>query len=334
MEISVDTKRIAHAPTAGLLALALAVLGGLWLSGVPLFLQEVRTLTGANGSSAAYRLATCGNTLLAVSAVMYVANLLLSLEQVGRWASRFAAAGAFVLALNAGSHMLGLERLSVADRLSFLDLYDGLSAVVPILVACYLLAEHAGRNRNAGAVVMPLIVGLIGVEMWLLAQDAGSRDALAHGFRQYWGHAYLVAHLVGYGAFVIAAGVGLLFLLRRHLESGGRRLPSALRRLPDGWKAQNWMLSGVAAGVPVFVLALFLVAGWSFGAGAPGAYVQAKAAWIVSLLAFYGAFLYALYSRSMSGQRMAWWTVAGLGLSLALFLGAHLLALAPGSYAA
>ncbi|HSD61807.1 MAG TPA: hypothetical protein VLC55_13225, partial [Burkholderiales bacterium] len=79
----------------------------------------------------------------------------------------------------------------------------------------------------------------------------------------------------------------------------------------------------------------FFVAGWSLGAGAITPYAKAKAIWIASVLAFYGAFLYALYSRRMSGQRMAWWTLAGLGFSLALFLGTHLLGLAaPGGAAA
>lgn len=314
-------------PAAGLIALALLALGGLWLSGMPLFLEDVRLFIGSGKHSDSYRLATCGNTLLALSAIMYVGNLLLSLEQVGRWATRIAGAGALVLAVNAGSHLLGLGRLSAGAELSPHELYDAFSAIVPMLVACYLLVEHANHNRHSGAFVMPLIVCLIGVEMWLLAQGAGSRDAILLGFREYWGHAYLVAHLVGFGAFVIAAGVGLLFLLRRHLESGGRRLSPALQRLPNGWKAQNWMLSAVAAGVLVFGLALFFVAGWGLGAGALTPYAKAKAIWVASVLAFYGAFLYALYSRNMSGQRMAWWTVAGLALSLALFLGVHQLGL-------
>ena len=313
----------------GPVALAVVVLAALWLWGLPLFLAEVRLLTASAPGSGHYRLATCGNTLLAASAALYVGNLLLSLELVGRWASRFAAAGALLLAVDAGSHLLGLGRLRVGQELSFLDLYDAFAMVVPMVVASYLLVEHAGHNRGSGAFVMPLVLCLVGVEMWLLAQGAGSRDALLEGFREYWGHAYLVAHVLGYGAFAAAAAVGLLHLLRSHLASRGRRLPPALRRLPDGWRAQNWMLSAVAAGVVVFALALFFAAGWGFTAGAPGPYAAARMAWVVSVLAFYGIFLGALYSRAMSARRMAWWTIAGLAVSLALFRGVHLLGTAP-----
>lgn len=311
------------------IVLALIALAVLWFLGMPFFLQEIRVLTGSGVAAGNFRFTTLGNTLLAASTVLYLGTAVLSLERVGRWATRLAGAGALVLALDAGSHMLGISRLIIGNGISTRDAYDAISMLVPMAVFLYLLAEHATRSRSAGMFVMPLVMCLIGAEIWLLSQGTGSRSVVADGFRAYWGHAYLVAHVIGFGAFVLACGAGLLYLVRHYLESRGVSLPPGLlRRLPDVWKAQSWMLSAIGAGVPVFVLALFLAVGWGLGgADLWSGYALMKSLWIIAVVTFYGGLLVALYTRSMTGLRMAWWTVTGLALSLALFLGAQIMTL-------
>lgn len=321
--------RLAPSPSSpSAIILALLALSVLFLLGVPFFLQEIRVLTGTGLQSGSFRFTTLGNTLLATSTVLYLGTAVLSLERVGRWATRLAGVGALVLALDAGSHLLGIGRFIVGNGISLRDTYDAISVLVPMVVFLYLLAEHATRSRAGGVFVMPLVMCLIGVEMWLLAQGAGNRNFVSDGFRAYWGHAYLVAHVIGFGAFVMACGAGVLYLLRHYFESRGGGLPAFVaRRLPDVWKAQSWMLSAIGAGVPVFVLALFLAVGWGLGANLWSGYALMKSLWIIAVVTFYGGLLVALYTRSMTGLRMAWWTVAGLGLSLALFLGTQIMTL-------
>lgn len=323
--VNIRLKSPPSSPSVILLALlALAVL---WFLGMPFFLQEIRVLTGSGLHTGNFRFTTLGNTLLATSTVLYLGTAVLSLERVGRWATRLAGAGALVLALDAVSHLLGIGRFTVGDGVSMRDAYDAISVLVPMLVFLYLLAEHATRTRAGGVFVMPLMMCMIGAEIWLLAQGSGNRNFVADGFRAYWGHAYLVAHVIGFGAFVLASCAGLLYLLRHYVDSRGDLPPLLAQRLPDVWKAQSWMLSAIGAGVPVFVLALFLAVGWGLGAGPWSGYALMKSLWIIAVLTFYGGMLVVLYTRSMTGLRMAWWTVAGLGLSLALFLGTQILTL-------
>ncbi|HEX9181465.1 MAG TPA: hypothetical protein VF859_13785 [Burkholderiales bacterium] len=321
--------RLAPPPSSpSAIVLALLALAVLWMLGMPFFLQEIKVLTGSGLATGSFRFTTLGNTLLAASAVLYLGTAVLSLERVGRWATRLAGAGALVLTLDAGSHLLGIGRFIVGNGFTLRDAYDALSVLVPMTVFLYLLAEHATRNRSGGLFVMPLVVCLIGVEMWLLAQGSGNQNLVSDGFRAYWGHAYLVAHIIGFGAFVLACCAGVLYLLRHYFESRGGGVPAFLAtRLPDVWKAQSWMLSAIGAGVPVFVLALFLAVGWGLGAELWSGYALMKSLWIIAVVTFYGGLLVALYTRSMTGLRMAWWTVAGLGLSLALFLGTQVITL-------
>ena len=318
------TTNNAHQPASWkLVTLAGLGVGVLFLAGVPYFLKEVRWLAGnlhANG----YRLATGGNTLLALSAALYVAHVLLGLEVAGRWASRLAGAGALILGLDLGSHLLGLGRFAQMPQHAPIDTYDLISVMVPMIVIWYLIVERVIESRSAGAIVMPIVLSLVGAEMWFLAQHAGSRDALLGGYRMYWGQAYLVAHVVGYGAFVVAAAVGVLHLLRYHLDPLGIRHPRASRFLPDSWRAQTLIVSAVGIGVPVFVVALFFAAGWFLGSSGWGDYAWVKNLWVILVLGFYAGFLYAMYSSTMTGPRMAWWAVSGLALTLAAFLGSHL----------
>lgn len=318
---------IPQATAPSVIALALLALAVLWLSGMPFFLQEIRVLTRSGLQGGNFRFATIGNTFIAASTVLYLAAAVLSLERVGRWATRLAGTGALVLVLDVSAHMLGISRTSMGTEISMRDAYDLISILVPMVVLLYLLGEHATRSRGAGVFVMPLVMCMIGAEMWLLAEGSGNRNFLAGGFRDYWGHAYLVAHVIGYGAFVLACGAALLYLVRQQFEARGGVPPALARCLPDPWKAQSWMLAAIGAGVPLFLLALFLAVGWGLGADVWSGYAIMKILWVAAVLAFYGGLLLVLYSRNLSGVRMAWWTVAGLGLSLALFLGAQVLTL-------
>jgi len=316
-----------------LVALSALGVGALFLAGIPFFIEEMRLLAGGfelNG----YRLATAGNSFLALSAALYGAHLMLGLREAGKWATRMAGLGALILAMDLGSHFLGLSRISQAPDHSPIDAYDVISLVVPMVVAWYLIVEKVTESRAAGAFVMPIVLSLVGAEMWFLAEHAGSRDILLTGYRNYWGQAYLVAHIVGYGAFVLAAAVGVLYLLRYHLDPLGIRHPRTTRFLPDTWRAQTLIVSLVGIGVPVFVIALFFAAGWFLGSAGWNDYAWVKNLWVVLVLGFYASFLYVMYSRSLSGHHMAWWAVSGLGLTLAAFLGGHLLTLAlPGAHA-
>jgi len=298
----------------------------LFLAGVPFFLQEVQLMSGGVHQNG-YRLATAGNSLLALSAALYVAHLMMGLGVAGKWASRLAAAGALVLALDLGSHLLGLGRFSQMSEHSPIDAYDVVSVLVPMLVAWYLIVEKITDSRAAGAFVMPIVLSLVGAEMWFLAEHAGSRDLVLSGYRNYWGQAYLVAHVVGYTAFVLAAAVGVLYLLRYHVDPLGIRHPRASRFLPDTWRAQTLIVSMVGIGVPVFVIAMFFAAGWFLGSAGWSDYAWIKNLWVVLVLGFYACFLYVMYSRSLAGHHMAWWAVSGLAFTLAAFIGSHLLSL-------
>jgi hypothetical protein len=312
--------------STSVLVLALLALVVLWVSGMPFFLQEIRVLTGSGLRYGNFRFATLGNTLIAASTVLYLGTAVLSLARVGQWATRLAWAGTVVLLIDAGSHMLGTGRVSIRMEISARDAYDVIAMLVPIVMLLYLLVEHASRSRAGGVFVMPLVMCLIGAEIWLLAEGSGTRFT-GNGLRDYWGYAYLIAHVIGYSAFVIACAAGLLYLLRHHLESRGGAPSRLAQRLPDSWKVQSWMLAAIGTGVPVFLLALFLAVGWGLGADAWGRYALMKGVWVAAVGAFYASLLGVLYSRSMSGLRMAWWAVAGLGFSLALFLGTQILTL-------
>jgi ABC-type uncharacterized transport system permease subunit len=305
-----------------LAALALAVL---WVCGMPFYFLEVNVLTGAKLGPAVYRIATWGNTLIAASTVLYMANLYFSLETVGKWATRLAAAGASVLVVDIGVHMLGLSRVSTSSEYAYMDIYDVISVLVPMAVIWSLVVEHVNRNRTAGAFVMPVVLCFVGMEMWLLAQQAGNRALLTGGFRDYWGYAYVLVHIIGYGAFIVAGGTGLLYLLRYQLDV--HKHPRAARFLPDSWRAQHLMISGICIGVPMFTLALFLAVGWGLGAEMWKTYAWFKSLWIMGVLGFYAVLLYVLFTRSMPGHRMAWWAVVGLGVTLAAFLGTQVLTL-------
>jgi hypothetical protein len=119
-----------------LILLAVLALAALWLSGMPFFFEEVRLLSGSGRSSGAYRLATWGNTLIAASAALYMANRYLSVDAVGRWATRLAGAGAAVLVADIGAAPLGLApELPVVYHAPVLQYHEAISVMAPMAVS-------------------------------------------------------------------------------------------------------------------------------------------------------------------------------------------------------
>jgi cytochrome c-type biogenesis protein CcsB len=130
------------------------------------------------------------------------------------------------------------------------------------------------------------------------------------------------ANFVGYGAFALAAMIGVAYLiveslLRRNPESElAKRLP--LEQLDDV------MYKSIALGFAFFTVATVLGAMWA--AEAWGGYWSwdPKETWALIVWLNYAAWLHMRLTKGWRGRPMAWWAVAGLVVTLFAFLGVNM----------
>lgn len=300
----------------------------LWCAGMPFYFQDLGLLLATEaGAPSSYRLVTAANTLLAASTALYVANLWFGSDSAGRLASWLAGLGAAglladiatraVLPELAGRSVMGLERGG----------FELSALLVAIAVGTWLVVEQVLRARDAGAFVMPLIMCGVAGQIWLINGAGRSGLGAFSGLSGYWGQAFLVAQVIGYGAFLLAALLGILYLARAGAQPGERWA----KLLPDAWRLYGLMASTLAVGLPVFAVAALMLGGWSLDSGSGiGA---ARSGWTLLVLALYGALGWLLLRGAMQGRRLAWWSVVGFGVTLAGYIAVHLVPQAPPGFA-
>jgi hypothetical protein len=306
--------------------LGVFALATLWVVGMPFYFRDAALLLRDPLQAAGtYRLATVANTLLGASTALYLASLWLPGQAIRRAATWFAGLGAaaivadiLIRAMATGIHGHAfISAVSVSYELAAL--------MVALVVATLLVGERALRSAAVGAFVMPLAMAGVATEIWLLNHgSSGSGFGAFGGLRAYWGLAYLLAQFIGYGAFLATAVIGILYLARCAAEETGilERLPRHL--LPGLWRLYSMMTNAIALGLPVFLLAVLMLAGWILDRGDLDWASVSWGGWTLGVAVLYACLAYFLFGGALSGRRLATWAVMGFGASLLAFVLFHI----------
>lgn len=272
-----------------------------------------------------YQLVSYANLLLIASTILYVSHLRFTSERVGRWASGFATAGAICLTLGMLVRWVEAYYLHRAGRVSIAGLYEVMSLFSAITVVIYLVMEKVYRTRSAGAFVMPIVVSAVLFEIWLLSNDQAAPDYQVPLFKSYWIHAHVLANFIGYGAFAVAAFMGMAYLLRHRAERQGASKGFAVRSLPDLRSIDRLMHQAILLGFPLFTFATIL--------GIVSAYQvwgrywawDPKETWALMVWLTYATYFYLRYVNHWRGVSVAWWVISGFVVTVFCFFGVDLL---------
>lgn len=272
-----------------------------------------------------YQLVSYANLLLIGSTILYVSHLRFTSERVGRWASGFATGGAICLTLGMLVRWVEAYYVHRAGQAQIAGLYEVMSLFSAITVVIYLVMEKVYRTRSAGAFVMPIVVSAVLFEIWLVSNDQAAPDYQVPLFKSYWIHAHVLANFIGYGAFAVAALMGMVYLLRHRAERHGYTEGFAIRSLPDLWSIDRLMHQAILLGFPLFTFATIL--------GAVSAYQvwgrfwawDPKETWALVVWLIYAIYFYLRYVNHWHGVRVAWWVIVGFAVTVFCFFGVNLL---------
>ncbi|MCX9155018.1 c-type cytochrome biogenesis protein CcsB [Niveibacterium sp. 24ML] len=197
------------------------------------------------------------------------------------------------------------------------NLYEVFVLFVILTGLLYLYYERHYTTRKLGAFVMLIVSAAVGFLLWYsFTRDAHEIQPLIPALQSYWMKIHVPANFIGYGAFAIAAMVGLAYLFA---ERGvlASRLPS-LELLDDV------MYRAIAIGFAFFTVATILGALWA--AEAWGTYWQwdPKETWALIVWLNYAAWLHMRLTKGLRGAVLAWWAVVGLLVTTFAFLGVNM----------
>jgi ABC-type transport system involved in cytochrome c biogenesis permease subunit len=242
--------------------------------------------------------------LLWLALIVYIVHLV----RGGRWAG-WAATGSAVIAW--GALTVGLvQRSLIAGHWPLTTRYEFALCFVWAIVTIYLLLEASWRERRAGSFV--LAVALL-VATYAVTRPAADRATalLLPVLRSVWLQIHVLTAMVGYAAFAVAAGFGVMRLMQR-----GERLR---------WPAMEWveraMERAVALGFPWLTLAILTGAIWAQRAWGRYWGWDPKEAWALITWLWYLLILHVRPLRRWRGRRLAALVVIGLGVVLFTFVG-------------
>ncbi len=204
------------------------------------------------------------------------------------------------------------------------NLYEVFILFAVITALIYLFYERRYQTRSLGGFVLLVISAAVVFQLWYtFERNAHEIQPLVPALQSYWMKIHVPANFVGYGAFAMAAMIGVAHLLkswRQEVDSKGV-LATAL---PSLSVMDDLMYKAIALGFAFFTVATILGALWA--AEAWGGYWSwdPKETWALIVWLNYAAWLHMRMTKGWSGRPMAWWAVIGLFVTLFAFLGVNM----------
>jgi len=244
-----------------------------------------------------------------LAVVVYVIHLFLR----DRWVGLLATGTTVIswILLTAGLVWRGLA----AGHWPLTNRYEFALCFVWAVISVYLLLETSWRERRAGTFV--LVVALL-LATYAVIRPAAERTIapLLPALRSVWLQVHVLTAMVGYAAFAVAAGLGMMRLFLPSFpsmggdERGGQRWPAAE-------EIERAMERAVALGFPWLTLGILTGAIWAQKAWG----WDPKETWALVTWLWYLLILHVRPLRRWRGRWLAVLVVAGFGVVLFTFVG-------------
>ncbi|UTH76748.1 c-type cytochrome biogenesis protein CcsB [Chromobacterium sp. IIBBL 290-4] len=197
------------------------------------------------------------------------------------------------------------------------NLYEVMVLFCLITSLMYLYYEAKFAVRQAGALVLPVISATVCFILWYsFDRQAHQIQPLIPALQSWWMKIHVPANFVGYGAFALAAmlGIGELMALKGWLKD----------RLPAAEVLDEMMYKAISVGFLFFTIATILGAMWA--ADAWGGYWSwdPKETWALIVWLNYAIWLHIRLVKGWRGAPLAWWAVIGLAVTTFAFLGVNM----------
>jgi len=302
-------------------AVALTSLLAVWLYGTQLKLQETNFFLKFMLSSQSAIMWM--SALYVLATITYFFALLIHSEFTGKVAS----------IMTWCATVMGLAGLMIRWRESYLmgtdighipvsNLYEVFILFSIITALIYLYYEGRYRTRALGGFVLLVISAAVAFLLWYsFDRQAHEIQPLIPALQSYWMKIHVPANFIGYGAFSIAAMVGVAYLIQSAKKSTSDSTPE---EIPALQVLDDIMYKSIALGFAFFTIATVLGAMWA--AEAWGGYWSwdPKETWALIVWLNYAAWLHLRLTKGWHGNVMAWWAVIGLFVTLFAFLGVNM----------
>ncbi len=258
-----------------------------------------------------------------VAMAFYLIRLLRDDDDWGKLATGTAICG---LALNTAgiavrwweTYRLGIGHAPLAN------FYESLIFFAWAIMLLYLVMEWRIQNRILGPFVTP--VAFLSMAFASLSPDETTRiQPLIPALQSNWLTSHVVTCFMGYGAFTIAFGLGVLFFARRFAAGDGNPSKAGKGHFPGEGAIEELIYQSTIMGFIFLSLGIITGAVWAnFAWGSYWSW-DPKETWSLITWLIYAALLHARLVRGWRGKRIALMAIAGFVSVLFTYLGVNYL---------
>lgn len=207
-----------------------------------------------------------------------------------------------------------------AGHIPVSNLYEVFILFLVITALMYLYYEARFAVQKLGGFVFSFMAIVVGFVLWYsFSREAHTIQPLIPALQSWWMKIHVPANFIGYGAFCIAAMLGIAELWALRNENAGKK-----SSLPPSQVIEEVMYKAIAVGFLFFTIATILGALWA--ADAWGRYWSwdPKETWAFIVWLNYAVWLHLRLVAGWRGKILAWWAVIGLFVTAFAFIGVNM----------
>jgi len=188
----------------------------------------------------------------------------------------------------------------------FSNMYESMVFFSWTIMVVYLIFERKYKIKSLGAFVSPL--GFLGIAVVSLFGDFSPEiTPLVPALKSVWLEIHVITCFIGYGAFAVAFGASIIYLIKKHQEDNGNEKGS----LPPSKLMEEISYKTIAVGFPFLTAGIITGAIWANSAWGTYWSWDPKETWSLITWFMYAAFLHARYTQGWRGKRMAIISICG-----------------------
>jgi len=239
------------------------------------------------------------------AAILYIGILVFQTKKLGFFATLMTI-GAF-LANTAGigmrwyeSHQMGIGYAPLSN------MYESLVFFAWSIAIVYLGMEVRYKNRILGAFSMPFAA----LAMILAGLKNPDIKPLIPALQSNWLIAHVITCFIGYAAFAVASGMGIMYLLKDRKRQTDQT-SSLLDSLPDLKTSDDIIHKTLVFGFLWLTAGIITGAVWANSAWGTYWSWDPKETWSLITWFVYAATLHARFTKGWGGRRIAWLAIIG-----------------------
>ncbi|MBU0481388.1 MAG: c-type cytochrome biogenesis protein CcsB [Proteobacteria bacterium] len=243
-----------------------------------------------------------------LASFLYIGIFVFRARKLGLIASLASLIGFLVLTAGIGLRWAESYKIGIGHA-PLSNMYESLVFFAWSIIIFYLFLEYKFKNRLLGAFAVPFAF----LSMALAGLTDPNIKPLIPALQSNWLIAHVMTCFVGYAAFAVACGLGIMYLIKdTNVEKGKEKNPdSLLATLPALTVIDDITHKTIVFGFLWLSAGIITGAIWANSAWGTYWSWDPKETWSLITWFLYAAALHARFTRGWGGKRIAWLAIIG-----------------------